>query len=160
MPLQRAFRGLSDHIGSFLGGNVTQELSPVLQQVISAEDFLNPYEWIRTTSAITGAGQIASTPAVPDGELHRIRWLCFEGINTGGTNTLLPVVNPDAIQFAGLTTNTPPSSFGPNVRWYSGVDFNPPLVLPAGGQLGWAIIAHSAGTLNVDVVVLRQRIKI
>lgn len=160
MPLQRPFRGLADHVGSYMGGNVPMELSGLLVPVSDAEDFVNPYEWVRTTSAITAAGQIATTPVVPAGELHRVRWLCFEGINAGGTNTLLPVVNPDGIQFAGLTTNVPPGSFGPTIRWYSGVDFNPPIIIPTGGQLGWAIISHSAGTLNVDVLVLRQRIKI
>ena len=159
MPLQRPFRGLADHVGSYLGGNVPMELSGALLPTILAEDFVNPYEYVRTTGAITALGQGFVTPVVSAGELHRIRSLLVEGLNTGGTNALLPVVNPDTIGLVGLTDNTP-SVFGPNNRWYIGVHFEQPLLLPAGGQIGWVAIAHSAGTLNLDLVVLRQRIRV
>lgn len=103
MPLQRSFRGLSNHLGSFLGGNLSFEANPELVMQSNVEDFVNPYEWLRSVASLTAIGQ-AAIQTVPQGEFWRVRSLHYELINnTGAASGVFPVVNPDQITLVGLS---------------------------------------------------------
>lgn len=75
MPLQRDFRGLADHVGLYLGGKVPVDLAPTLQQTISAEDFVNAPRNFRWSGVGTAQDVVVAAPVVPDGEIHRVRWI-------------------------------------------------------------------------------------
>jgi len=160
MPLQRAFRGLSNHLGSFLGGNLTFDANPSLLMQVNAEDFVNPYEWLRTTQGLTAVGQTA-IQTVPAGEFWRVRSLHMEAINTvGNANSLAPTFDPDGITQVGLS-QIEMTALPVNGRLLGGIFFSPePLVLPAGASIGWTCTSIAGGTINVDIVLTRQKILI
>lgn len=164
MPLQRQFRGLPDHIGRYEGGTIPQELDPELQIQISGEDFLNPYDWISSQSALTAAGQIAVMPAVPEGEIHRVRAF--------GCNVLAPtaqitcnriVVSDRTGQFIGLSVELKEQNFvTAGTTEYQGLWFGGnELWLYSGQQLGVVLTGYvGAGNANFDLAQLRQVIRI
>lgn len=161
MALQRSFSGLSDHIGRYEGGNVRQELSPVLQPIFSAEDFVNPYEWLRVSATLTAIGQ-AVVFSVPEGELWRVRSLHCQWVNAGGNSAVQAVINPDGVGLLGLENliiNLNPGG----TTGFAGTFFTPDPVVIKGAQsaqLGYALAVLISGSANIDLVVSRQRIKI
>ena len=161
MPLQRDFRGLPDHTGNYSGGRQPFELGQLITPVLSAEDFINEFKTVRITAALTAVGQIATLPAVPEGEIHRFRYLGCDYINAGGaSNAMQPVGNLDGIAFSGLRNTLSPAT-GATFRGYDGVMFTPDyLVVRAGGQMGFAVAVILAGTINIDVVGQFQVIRI
>lgn len=161
MGLQRQFVGLSDHIGLYEGGNVPQDLSPFLQQTFDAEDWLNPYDYLRNTAALTAQGQ-AIVQTVPEGELWRVRSIHLEWLNASGPSRFQGVVNPDGIGLVGLEKSDTTLTFGAGVRAYTGLFFPNPIVLKGSqqAQIGFQLEIFAIGTTNVDLVVHRQKINI
>lgn len=162
MPLQRSFRGLADHIGSFQGGNVSLELSQALVPVLSAEQFLNPYEVLLNSSTLTAVGQAGVIPAVPDGEFWRVRYL---GVNTDAASagiTIQPICTHLGVTY-GLATDTllTGTTISAGITGLAGIHFPAEghLMLP-GDQIGWSIKAFSGvGNVDIDTIIHRQRIR-
>ena len=162
MPLQRQFIGLQDHIGSYRGGNITAEISPELQQQISAEDFINPYELIESSATLTAQGQ-SVVITCPDGEFWRIRFLGLSFLSATANHQLQPVFI-SRIQTYGLgpIQDTFNLSVGGN-RWITGMQFpqGEGFLLRAGEAIGGLMNKYGgAGNLDCDVGIHRQRIKI
>lgn len=91
MPLQREFKGLADHLGLYLAGKVPVELNTFLNQQISAEDFVNPPDFFRWNGVTGTQGLVVAAPAVPEGEMHRVRWI---GCSITGAATSSGIVAP------------------------------------------------------------------
>jgi len=162
MPLQRSFRGLSDHVGSYQGGSLNFELAGAISPVVSAEQFINPYEVITNSSTLTASGQAGVIPAVPDGEFWRVRYLGFNSNAASAPVTWQPVYSHDSVLY-GLVTDTllTGTSITPGNTGYGGVSFPAEghLMLP-GDEIGWSLKSFAgAGNVDLDTIIHRQRIK-
>jgi hypothetical protein len=161
MPLQRSFTGMSDHIGRYEGGNVRQELSPLLQPVISAEDWINPYEFIRAVATLTAQGQAIVIP-VPAGELWRIRSAHLKWSNPSGLTSVQAVINPDGVGLVGLE-NSDFITISAGTAGYAAVTLSPDPIVMKGAQsaqIGYLMTVQISGSTTAELVVSRQRIKI
>ena len=162
MPLQRPFKGLSDHIGLFLGGNVPMELLPQLVLNSSAEDFVNIPEYRRTPNVtLTAINQIAQSDTVPGGEMWRVRYFGFNGVPSSGTPQMKPVIN-DGVTTFGLGMDWPDASAS-GVNAFYGIQFpgQEGLLLMPGMWLGWEWFKGGGGNISgCETLILRQRILI
>lgn len=161
MTLQRDFIGLPDHVGNYRGGRQAFELSNDIQMRLDAEDFINPYEIVKTLNInITAVGQQATLPAVPEGEIWRVRWLGLGGTADVNTNWY-PLVSDgtDSFGLDRFITNQVWSATP--VRLFDGLQFAIPFVLRPGWFMAWALRTGPAISASaMDVALLRQRIKI
>lgn len=155
MPLQREFKGLADHTGLYQAGKLPIELSAALSPVISAEDFVNPPEIVRWSGTLNGLGQLASAPVVPEGEMHRVRWIGGEASQAvGATSQIHPVI----FHLDGFFGVRPFQS----VNMFAGSDQSDgiyfgdmPLLLLPGMGVSWYMASY-AGAGNVIVRGLYQ----
>ena len=161
MPLQREFKGLADHTGLYLAGKVPIDLAQALMPVVDIEDFVNPPQIIRWSGNFSAQGVAVSSPVVPEGEMHRVRWIAANFSQAvGATSSLAPqIFHLD--QFFGLREHQ-------NITATAGTDQvdgiylgEMPLVLLPGMGVSWNSKNYSgAGNITVNALYQFQRIGI
>jgi len=164
MPLQRSFRGMADHLGVYSGGSLRFDLVNAVGVAINSEDFVNPIQTLFTDATLTAAGQIATHPVVPAGEMWRARYLGLRCLDPTATAQWQPVWSDDGARFFGLDRGQIfAAAVGAGTRAYSGILFpgQEGFVMFPGEALGHALIQSSGTTAAVVTTVIRyQRIKI
>jgi hypothetical protein len=163
MPLQRQFVGLSDQIGQFQGGNVNLDLDPFLKLVQDSYDFVNPYDWISKAVVLNAQGQTAVHDVVPEGEVHRVRYM---GLNatSDGPITMVPVVF-DRLSVPFGMTGPPWVATATGLTLMQGFWLDAPgIILYPGQQIGWNARVYTppgnGDNITCDITHLRQVIKI
>jgi len=74
MPLQKQFRGLSDLLGRYEGGNLSLELLPAVVLALDVLPFVEPTRYKETTGALITANQSVGF-VVPDNESWLVEML-------------------------------------------------------------------------------------
>ena len=165
MPLQRPFRGLSDHLGVYSGGSLNFDLISAVGIGINPEDFINPIETLFTDATLTASGQIATHPAVPEGQMWRVRYWGLRGLDNTDNAFWHPVWSDDGARFFGLGfSNQFLTPVAAGLRSYAGQLFEGQegfVMFPA-EALGFRLVSSAPGALtnNVTTVIRYQRIKI
>jgi len=165
MPLQRPFRGLSDHLGVYSGGSLNFDLISAVGIGINPEDFINPIETLFTDATLTATQQIATHPVVPEGEMWRVRYWGLRGLDNAFTTVWHPVWSDDGARFFGLEfTNQLPTANPIATRSYCGRLFEGQegFVMFPNEALGFRLISSGPGAITntVTTVIRYQRIKI
>lgn len=159
MALQKSFRGFPDHVGIFSGGSIPFDLSQVLSPAVDANDFINPPEALTRQATLTAKGQ-ALVETVPAGELWRVTWCGGNALAAGGTHQWRMIAGTDVTLF-GLDTSEPFNTWAAGDTAYVGFTFpSPGLVLRPGYRIGVLCRTLSAGNASVEIVTLRQKIRI
>jgi len=165
MPLQKSFRGLVNHLGQFSLGNIKFEPSPVIGVDISAEDFIQPIEYLYTSGTLSAARQVATHQQVPEGEFWRARYVGVRGVDNNNTTAWTPVWSDDGSRFFGLETVTTGASaqFAVGSTSLCGFQFTGQegFVLRPGMRLGFDLIVSAGGGTSLDftTVIAYQKIQ-
>jgi len=165
MPLQRPFRGLADHLGVYSGGSLNFDLINAVGIDINPEDFINPIETLFTDATLTASQQIATHPAVPEGQMWRVRYWGLRGLDNTDNAFWHPVWSDDGSRFFGMGfSNQFLSPVPAGLRSYAGQLFEGQegfVMFPA-EQLGFRLVSTQLGALTntVTTVIRYQRIKI
>lgn len=163
MALQREFRGLPDHLGLYLAGRVPVELNALLNQSISAEDFVNPTKLFRFAGNSGAADVTVNAVVVPEGEFQRVRWMgCSWTNGASSAATFVPCIF-HLDQFFGVTPFLPPLG-APATGSTNKAGFHFPgdgLVLEAGMGVSWHTQTYTgAGNVALEGIYQAQVIKI
>ena len=162
MPLQKQFRGVSDLIGRYQGGQLTFEL---LQQITPQFDVLQYMEPPRYAVALHNVGSAGAyhgpflaPTSVPDDQLWVISALSAMstgGLAAGQSLVMQPVINLPSVTerlcLGGDRSSALSTVGGPNL-YADGIVFETPLVLEPGFQPGFIVTTWS-GTGNVPTQV-------
>lgn len=157
MPLQREFKGLSDHVGLYQAGNLPMELVGAVMPQLSVEDFVSPPVITRFSGTLVAQDAVAAAPVVPDKEIHRVRWLGCSFVTAGTRSALLAPVIFHLDQYFGVDFVVLPFGLpatGNVIK--QGVTFpGDGLFLEPGMTVGWQV-HQTGGAGNIDVTGLYQ----
>jgi len=152
MPLQKPTRGLSDLLGLFEGGNVTQEYSGIVTPGLDILRFMAPPEWISKADSFNWAAGTFRGDKIPEDE----QWVLW---NIGGSTalpqgagiTMLPVPMFQDVTGANIAIGTDRNPTGSTAGTYPyfGQQYSNGLWLQPGGTLGVFITARSAPVVEV-----------
>lgn len=165
MALQKQYRGLSNLVGLYEGGNLLLELGRAVMPTVDVLQFAAPPQWERKqVNLVGGVGTNYAFDQVPTGE-RRILWRM--GI---ASSAILP---------AGRILQLTPALVIDSGSWQMGLESNPfqytwtgsqdhirigkefpgGLVLNAGDQLAW-FVNQNAGTTAIAVQMTYQYSKV
>ena len=163
MPLQREFKGLSDHVGLYQAGRLPMELVPGIMPQISAEDFVSPPKIETFTGNGNATGVVIAAPQVPANEFRRVRWLGASWTTAAGVTAIIaPVVFYLGNYYGVMPYWSPFGLPGATTVNKSGVYFpGDGLVLESGQAVGWQIqLLTGAGNCTISGLYQYQAIGI
>ena len=95
MPLQKQFRGLSDFVGRYQGGQLTLELLQQLQPMLDISQFVEPPRWNIEDRTVTAVNQFHSAAdVIPENEIWAVSQLsCVSNnpLTTGNSLNMTPL---------------------------------------------------------------------
>lgn len=157
MPLQREFKGLSDHVGLYQAGNLPMELVGAVMPQLSVEDFISPPIITRFSGTVTAQNAVVAAVQVPDKEIHRVRWMGCSFTTAGTRTAMLTPVIFHLDNYFGIV-QTPYGLPLPVTGLVNKLGTTFPgdgLFLEPGQSVGFQV-TQTAGAGNIDVVGLYQ----
>jgi len=157
MPLQREFKGLSDHVGLYQAGNLPMELVGAVMPQLSVEDFVSPPVITRFSGNAGNQNTVVAAPVIPDKEIHRVRWIACSFVTAGTRAAILTPVVFHLDEYFGVKDVVLPFSLpatGDVMK--QGVTFpGDGLFLEPGMAVGWQV-SRESGAGNIDITGLYQ----
>lgn len=165
MALQKQYRGLSNLVGLYEGGNLLLELGRAVIPTVDVLKFAAPPQWERKqVNIVAGAGTNYTYDVIPTGE-RRLVWrmgIASSAILPAGRILQLTpalVIDSGSWQM-GLESNPYQYTFTASADYIRiGKQFPGGLVLNAGDQLAW-FVNQSAGATAFPVQMTYQYSKI
>lgn len=171
MPLQKQFRGVSDFIGRYRGGQLTFDLNSLITPTFDVTQFMEPPKTAIVQHSIGTAGQFfapfAAPVGVPNDELwlvHALSAVSINPISAGQQARMAPIANlpsqVERITFGDFPTNSF-STLGSGGLGCWGVTLPQPYLLEPGWEPGFLVTWFTGGgSHNVQVGMRYQIIKI